>query len=106
MAERVPLEAATSAQMRTFARHCKVDVRGLAAEASVDWTLVRDGARPYVAEPGRMVFDIELDTDSPLEAQQLLVKTAAKACFAEASLRDPPLHRLRHAGQWVECDVR
>lgn len=91
-------------QMRTFARDCNVEVRGLRANAGIDWTLTREGTRPYKASPCRMQIDIELDTDAPLAAQQLLVRTAAEACFAEATLREPPRHRLRHRGEWVECD--
>lgn len=92
-------------QMRTFAKPCGVNVQGLQAKASFEWTLVRDGMKPYVAQTGKMVFDIELDTDSSLEAQQLLVKAAARGCFAEACLRDAPVHRLLHRGEWIPCDV-
>ena len=92
-------------QMRTFARHCGVDLRGLEADAAIDWTLLRDGTKPYTAGPCRMVIDIRLDTPSSLEAQQLLVRTAARGCFAEASLREPPVHRLWHDGEWVACEA-
>ena len=92
-------------QMRNFAGDCGVEVRGLKATAAIDWTLQRNGLKPYIALPGRMQIDLELDTDAPIEAQKLLVRTAAQGCFAEAMLRDPPLHRLRHDGDWIECDV-
>ena len=92
-------------QMRTFARPCGVEVRGLKVDASIDWTLLRDGMKPYTAKTGPIIFNIELDTDAPLEAQQQLVRTAAKGCFAEASLREAPLHRLLYQGEWLECAV-
>jgi uncharacterized OsmC-like protein len=92
-------------QVRTFARDCNVEVRSLSADAAMDWTLQRNGTKPYVASPGRMQIDIRLDTDAPLEAQMSLIKTAAQGCFAEATLREPPLHRLWYGEEWVECDL-
>ncbi len=92
-------------QMRTFARDCGVEVQGLRTTAAVDWTAQRNGLAPYVALPGRMQIDIELDTQAPIEAQKLLVKTAARGCFAEAMLREPPLHRLWHGSDWITCNV-
>ena len=92
-------------QMRTFARPCGVEVHGLKIDASIDWTLLRDGMKPYTAKTGQIIFNIELETDASLQAQQLLVRTAAKGCFAEVSLREAPLHRLLYQGEWVGCDV-
>jgi uncharacterized OsmC-like protein len=92
-------------QIRTFALPCGVKVNGLKVNASIDWTLLRDGMKPYMAKTGQIIFNIEMDTDAPLQAQQLLVRAAAKGCFAEASLREVPLHRLLYQGEWVECDV-
>lgn len=92
-------------QMRTFARDCGVEVRGLRTTAAVDWTARREGLEPYVALPGRMLIDIDLDTDAPLEAQKHLVRTAARGCFAEAMLREAPQHRLKRGDVWVDCDL-
>ncbi|WP_157694173.1 OsmC family protein [Hydrogenophaga crassostreae] len=92
-------------QVRNFARACGVEIRALKANAGMDWTLQRNGTKPYVALPGHMQIDIHLDTDATLEAQQHLISTAAQACFAEATLREPPLHRLWYGESWVECDV-
>lgn len=92
-------------QMRTFARHCGVDVRALRAEASFQWTGRRAGQDPYTAHPKQFGIDIRLETDSPLEAQQQLVRAAAKGCFAEQILAVGIVHRLWHEGKWIICDV-
>lgn len=92
-------------QMRTFARPCGVDVRGLRGSASMAWTLTRNGTKPYAAAPGCMTIDIELESDAPLEAKMLLIRTAARGCPAEASLLEQPLHRLKHEGQWFDCEA-
>ncbi len=60
---------------------------------------------PYTAEPGLIRLDIDIDTPSPLDDQRALIATAARACFAEAMLSVPVIHRLKSGEDWVICDV-
>ncbi|WP_424630315.1 OsmC family protein [Bradyrhizobium sp. SYSU BS000235] len=92
-------------QMRTFARQCGVQVRGLNTKARFEWYAQRNGQDPYVAHPNKFVLDIEFDTDSSLEAQKHLIRTAAKGCFAEQILSVDLVHRLKHGDEWVVCEL-
>ncbi|WP_206995801.1 OsmC family protein [Trinickia mobilis] len=93
-------------QLRTFARQCGVSVTGLKTNAKFEWVAKRSGKNdPYEAHPNRFTLDIEFETDSPLEAQKRLVRTAARGCFAEQILSVDLIHRLRHEGEWVTCEV-
>ena len=92
-------------QVRTFAKQCGVQVRGLRTNARFEWVAKRQGQDPYTAHPVQFVMEIELDTDSPLEAQQRLIHAAAKGCFAEQIMSVEIVHRLRHNGGWTECEV-
>lgn len=91
-------------QMRTFARHCGVEVHGLDAAARFEWVGKRNGQEPYTAHPGQFTIDIELDTIAPLSAQKKLVAVASKACFAEQILSVPIMHRLRNGDEWIVCE--
>lgn len=92
-------------QLRTFARQCGVSVSGLNTHAKFEWYAQRNGQEPYVAHPNRFVLDIEFETEASLEAQKRLVRVAAKACFAEQILSIDLVHRLKHGGEWVICEV-
>lgn len=94
-------------QLRTFARHCAVEVHGL--EVSGELVFIREnGPRPrdpYTAHPGRFRLDIDLNTPSPLAAQKRLVEVASRGCFVEAVLSIPVEHRLRTPDGWEICDL-
>jgi organic hydroperoxide reductase OsmC/OhrA len=93
-------------QLRTFARQCGVSVSGLKTHAKFEWVAKRSAKTdPYEAHPNRFTLDIEFETTAPLEAQQRLVRTAARGCFAEQILSIDLIHRLRHEGEWVVCEV-
>jgi uncharacterized OsmC-like protein len=92
-------------QMRTFAKQCGVEVRGLSTKARFQWTGKRNGQEPYVAHPKQFTIDIDFDTDSSLDAQKRLIRAAAKGCFAEQIMSVSIIHRLRHEGEWVVCEV-
>lgn len=94
-------------QLRTFARACGVRVDGLRVEGRFEWMLAA-GTRPrdpYTAQPESFHLDIDLESDATIEAQQALVVTAAKGCFAEAVLSIPVTHRLRSGEDWIDCDT-
>jgi uncharacterized OsmC-like protein len=92
-------------QLRTFAKQCGVGVHGLRAKAHFEWVARRIGQDPYTAHPVQFTMDIEFDTDSPLDAQKRLVRAAAKGCFAEQIMSVEIVHRLRHKGEWVVCEL-
>jgi uncharacterized OsmC-like protein len=92
-------------QLRTFSRACGVKVSGLKTHARFEWLAKRNGQDPYVAHPKQFVLDIEFDTDASLDAQKKLVRTAALGCFAEQIMSVEIVHRLRHDGEWVVCEV-
>jgi uncharacterized OsmC-like protein len=92
-------------QVRTFARQSGVRVRGLNVKSRFAWVAKRNGQDPYTAHPDSFTLDIDLDTDSPIEAQKRLIRAAAKGCFAEQIMSVSIQHRLRHEGEWIVCDV-
>lgn len=92
-------------QVRTFSRACGVRVDGLHVDGRFEWKL-KPGASPrdpYTAQPESFHLDIDIESEAPLEAQQALVATAAKGCFAEAVLNIPVRHRLRSGDEWIPC---
>ena len=94
-------------QVRNCSRPRGVRVDGLSVEGRFEWKFnpgpsPRD---PYTAEPGLIRLDIDIDTPSPLDDQRALIATAARACFAEAMLSVPVIHRLKSGEDWVICDV-
>lgn len=91
-------------QIRAFAHRLDLEIDRLNVKTTLLWRAEQTGNAPYVSQPVRFGFDLEIDSSADAEDLVALIAHARKGCFIEQTLAMgvDVHHRLKVDGAWVE----